>query len=748
MNKKAIEQTLISHAQGCRVQVLWSAGFCLGTLIAFGDPFVEDMLLKMTLEEKVGQCVQFSSQGAKGATDFESNFDDDNAVPMDAAAWVRNGEVGSLISCCGIRKFNAFQKIAREQSRLGIPLLIGHDMIHGVKTQFPIGPALACLWDEVAWEACGRLIALETPLKGCNWTFAPMLDIARDPRWGRIAEGPGQDPLIGARMGAALVRGIQSKDVAMPVAACVKHYVGYGAAFAGRDYFAVEMSESTLRNVYLPPFRAAVDAGALTVMPAFHTLNGVPCSVNRWLLTDILRKELGFGGFCISDWNAVDECQRPCCHGLTANNDVDVSALAVHAGMDMDMMGGTFRKGLAEAVRSGKLPMAELDEAVRRILTVKRALNLWEKPYIDERAVTARVDLKAHAALARDVAARCCVLLKNEKDALPLKKGARVLLVGPGVADARSLSGSWTSFVENPSTMFITEGLQEAGVDFIYVPGYDFKEPGVDEKAIVAEAERADVVVAIFGENGAASGEGQSFLKLELPTVQLEALRCLKSLKKPIVALLSGGRPRAIPELAAEADAILDVWSLGTSAGGAIADVLTGKVNPEGRLTVEIPYATGQLPLFYNRTASGRPADKIGQLCASCYQDGPYQALYPFGYGLSYTAFAYANESVSMVGDKVVFEADVSNTGDVEGVETVQAYTRDLVGVESRPVRELRGWQRLKIKPGETCHAKIVVPVAELGYWAGNHFVAADGEHWAWIAHDSVSGKKCMLDIQ
>ena len=718
-----------------------------GPLFASGDPFIEQLLAKMTLEEKVGQCVQLSTLGAKGATDFESNAADGNSVPKDAAAWVRNGEVGSLIGCCGVGKFNAFQKIAREESRLGIPLMVGHDMIHGVKTQFPIGPALACLWDEAAWEACGRLIALETPLKGCNWTFAPMLDIARDPRWGRIAEGPGQDPLIGARMGAALVRGIQSKDVDFPVAACIKHYVGYGAAFAGRDYFAVEMSESTLRNVYLPPFKAAVAAGALTVMPAFHTFNGVPCSVNRWLLTDILRKELGFSGFCISDWNAVDECQRPGCHGLAENNNVDASALAVHAGMDMDMMSGAYQKGLVQAVKSGKLPLAELDEAVRRILSVKKALNLWEKPYIDERAVAARVDLKAHAALARDVGARCCVLLKNENRTLPLRKGAKVLLVGPGATDVRSLSGAWTSFVENPSCMLLTEGLKDCGVDFTSVPGYDFRKPGVDTAAIDAAAAEADVIVAIFGESGRASGEGQSYLRMELPPVQLEALRHLKTLKKPLVALLSGGRPRAIPELAAEADAILDVWSLGTSAGGAMADVLTGKVNPEGRLTVEIPYATGQLPLFYNRTASGRPAVEIGQTCASCYKDGPFQALYPFGYGLSYTTFAYANEKVSVRGDKVVFEADVTNTGNVEGVETVQAYTRDLVGVESRPVRELRGWRRLKLKPGETRHAEIVVPVADLGYWAGSRFVSADGEHWAWIAHDSVSGKKCAFTL-
>ena len=716
-------------------------------LSSLGDPFVEELLGKMTLEEKVGQCVQLSSSGEKGQAATESREAYGVNLPGDAAGWVKRGEVGSLIGCCGIGRFNAFQKIAREESRLGIPLLVGHDMIHGVKTQFPIGPALACLWDEATWERCGRLIALETPLKGCNWTFAPMLDMSRDPRWGRIAESPGQDPLIGARMGAALVRGIQSKDVATPVAACLKHYVGYGASFAGRDYFAVEMSESTLRNVYLPPFKAAVAAGALTVMPAFHTLNGVPCSVNRWLLTDILRGELGFAGFCISDWNAVGECEWTGRHGLAENNDVDVSAMAVHAGMDMDMMSKAYSKGLARAVRSGKLPMSELDEAVRRILTVKKTLGLWEKPFIDEQAASARVDLKAHAALAREVGARCCVLLKNEKGVLPLKPGAKVLLVGPGAEDAANLCGAWSSFRENRSCMFVTEGLADDGVAFEYVSGYDFTKPGVDTAAIDAAAAKADVVVAIFGEDGHESGEGKSLLRLELPPVQLEALRHLKTLGKPLVALLSGGRPRAIPELAAEADALLDVWSLGTSAGGAIADVLTGKVNPEGRLTVEIPHATGQLPLFYNRTASGRPTEKIGARCASCYQDGPHRALYPFGFGLSYTTFAYTNEQVAVRGDQVVFEADVTNVGTVEGVETVQAYTRDLVGVESRPVCELRGWQRLRLKPGETAHAKIVVPVSGLSYWARDRLVPAEGEHWATIARDSVSGKRCPFVV-
>ena len=734
-----------------KIEIL--AVLCLtgASAVAITDADIEKLIGRMTLEEKVGQTVQLSSSGASGANAAESRALDGVKLPADAADWVKKGEVGSLIGSCGIDKFNAFQKIAVKESRLGIPIMVGHDMIHGVKTQFPVGPALACLWDESVWEKCGRLIALETPLKGCNWTFAPMLDIARDPRWGRLAEGAGQDPLVTSKMGAAMVKGIQAKDVETPVAACLKHFVGYGASFAGRDYFAVEMSESTLRNVYLPPFKAAVAAGALTVMPAFHTFNGVPCSVNKWLLTDILRGELGFSGYCISDWNGVGECQWDGCHGLAENNDVDVSALAVDAGMDQDMMSSAYRRGLAAAVKKGLLDEKKLDEAVRRILKVKNALGLFENPYINEKAVSAKVDLKAHAAFVRDVAARCCVLLKNENGALPLKQGAKVLLVGPGAEDLWSLSGAWTSFIENASDMSIPEGFRSAGIDFTYIPGYDFEKPGVAAAAIAAAAAKADVVVAIFGESGMRSGEGQSILRVELPPVQLEALKVLKATKKPLVALLSGGRPRAIPELAREADAILDVWSLGTSAGGAMADVLTGKVNPEGRLTVEIPLATGQLPLFYNRTASGRPTEEVGQRCASCYQDGPFQALYPFGFGLSYTTFAYANEAVKVEGEgarrKVILSCDVTNTGKVPGVETVQAYTRDWVGVESRPIRELKGWQRVELKPGETKHVKIEVPATDLAYWAKDKLVPAEGEHGAWICHDSVSGKKLSFNL-
>ena len=719
-----------------RKMVLAAALASCGAAMAITDAEIEKILGEMTVEEKVGQLVQISSAGQAG----DPLSEDATGVPLPGAvaAKVRKGQVGSLIGACGIKNFNAFQRIAMNEARVKIPLMVGHDMIHGVMTQAPIPLALSCAWDEQLWYDCGALIARESPAKGCNWTFTPMLDIARDPRWGRISEGAGQDPYLGGKMGAALVKGIQSKSGAMPVAACLKHFAAYGGAEAGRDYNTVEMSESTFRNTYLPPFAAGVDAGVLTVMPAFNTLNGVPCSVNKWLLTDILRDHLGFKGFTISDWEAIQECAFDH-HGM-AETHAGLAQLAMAAGMDQDMMDGLYGRELARLVKDGKVPAAELDRSVRNVLKVKNALGLFEQPYIDEAKVKAQIDLAAHARQVRAVAAKCCVLLKNVHATLPLRAGIRVALVGPGAEDCANISGAWTSFIENKYEMTLPEGLRGAGVDFTYTPGYDWKKGSVDAAALKAAAANADIVVAIFGQNGAEAGEGWSMLSVELPKVQLAALDVLKATGKPLVALLMNGRPLAVPELAEKADAILETWSPGTSGGGAIADVLTGKVNPEGRLTTEFPVTTGQLPLYYNRLRTGRPTDASVPY-KSCYRDGPFQALYPFGYGLSYTTFAYANEKVSVADGTVTLEADVTNTGKVPGVETVQAYTRQMVGVESRPIRELRAWQKVSLAPGATQHVTLKIPVDQLGYWSKDKRVPAAGPMRAWITRDSVSGK-------
>lgn len=707
---------------------------------------IEKLIGGMTLDEKIGQMVQIGSAG-KNTGGAESRDTSAGQLPGDVVEAIRTGAVGSLISACGVEKFNAFQRIAMTEARVKIPLMVGHDMVHGCRTQWPIAPMLACCWDEKLWEACGRITALETPSKGCNWTFAPMVDIARDARWGRIAEGCGQDPLIASRMCAALVRGIQAKDVKYPIAACLKHYAGYGAACAGRDYNTVEVDESTFRNVYLPPFKAGVAAGALTVMPAFNTLNGVPCSVNKWLLTDVLRGELGFKGFCISDWDAISECVTG--HGV-AEGPVDVSAMAVNAGMDQDMMSEYYRKGLKTAVEKGLVSVKTIDERVRNILRVKNALGLFERPYIDAKEAEAQVDFEKFGEIVREAAARSMVLLKNDKGVLPVGKDARILVVGPSWEGKWHFSGTWSSYAENDAHINPIKEFAAAGLKFRYRHYYDFNGDKKNDRPIAEDAAQSDVIVAMFGEKGGESGEGWSKQRLELPASQLKALDELKATGKPVIAILAGGRPRAVPELAAKADAILFIWSPGTSAGTALVDVLTGRTNPEGRLVVEMPWSTGQMPLYYNRLPTGRPTEVVGN-CCSCYRDGPWTALYPFGYGLSYATFAYANEKVKVQGEgeqrTVVFSCDVTNSGTVAGTETVQVYTRQLVGVESRPIRELRGWQKLVLAPGETKRAEISVPVSELAYWVKDRLVPAKGKLRGWICRDSASGVPLSFEL-
>ena len=419
-------------------------------------------------------------------------------------------------------------------------------------------------------------------------------------------------------------------------------------------------------------------------------------------------------------------------------------------GMDQDMMSEYYKKGLKTAVEKGLVSEKTIDERVRNILRVKNQLGLFEHPYIDAKEAEAQVDFEKFGEIVREAAARSMVLLKNDNGVLPLRKDTKILAVGPGWENKWHFSGAWSSYVENDAHIYPLKEFKAAGLDFKYRPHYDFSAK-TDKGSIAEDAAQVDVIVAMFGENGGESGEGWSKQRIELPEAQLKALDELKAMGKPVIAILNGGRPMAVPELAEKADAILFIWSPGTSAGTALVDVLTGKVNPEGRLVVDMPYSTGQMPLFYNRLPSSRPTDKVGN-CCSCYRDGPWTALYPFGYGLSYTSFAYANEKVEVVGGggegaKVVFSCDVTNTGKVAGTETVQAYTRQFVGVESRPIRELRGWQKLTLAPGETKRAEIVVPASQLAYWAKDKLVPAKGKLNGWICRDSVSGKPIKISL-
>ncbi len=720
----------------CGILVAFAASAAFGRTERELDALVE----RMTRAEKVGQLVQVSTSPGKDPVSKDAG---DLGLSGKIAARVRRGEAGTLIGACGVKNFNALQKIAVKQSRLGIPLLVGHDLIHGALTQLPIPLALSCCWDEALWRRCGELIGREGPLKGCNWTFTPMVDISRDARWGRIAESPGQDVLIASRMSAAFVAGIQDSRHPAPMAACLKHFVGYGAAVGGRDYNAVEMSESTLRNVYLPPFKAGIDAGALTVMPGFHSFNGVPCGMNRWLLTDILRGELGFKGLTVSDWSAVSELGEGN-HGMLRDGE-ELVAAAVSAGLDVDMMSmwEAYHRCLAKAVEKGKLPRAALDRSVKNVLRVKNALGLFENPYIDEKKVRAACDLSANAAFAREVAARSCVLLKNERGTLPLKAGVKVTLVGPSADDIWNFIGCWSTDPQNRKNGTLVEGLKADGVDFIHVAGYGWEGEPVDEAALRTAAEKGDVVLALFGEYGLKSGENQSRVRLELGAGQLRALDVLKSTGRPLVALLGGGRPLAVPELAEKADAILEIWSPGSSGGQGVVDVLTGRVNPSGRLTVDFPYASGQCPVYYDRTRTGRPNERVGKAglgWQTRYRDCPNGGLYPFGYGLSYTSFGWTNEQVRVVATNLVCSVKVSNTGMCAGTETVQVYAAPAVAREAPPRRRLIEWRRVELKSGASAEVEMTIPLTRLSYWSESELRPVRGELRVWIAPHSNAG--------
>lgn len=702
------------------------------------ETFISDLLAKMTLDEKVGQTIQTSAQLSTGAL-----AQDGSGRPVDESflARVRRGEIGSILGAAGVRNYNALQKAATE-SRLGIPLTVGNDMIHGCLTQFPIPLGLSAAWDETAWYRVGEVIARETPLKGCNWTFAPMVDIARDARWGRIAESAGQDPLVASLYSAAMVKGIQSAPVkgGTFIAACLKHFVGYGAASGGRDYNEVEMSEGTLRDIYLPPFKAGIDAGALSVMPAFHAFNGIPCSMNKFLLTDVLRRDLGFVGMTISDWGAVDECSK-IGHGLSSSDD-RTAAMAVNAGMDQEMMRGAYERGLKTAVKRGLVSQEMLNTRVANILRMKYRMGLFTNPYIDEAANRTGVDGERFLKDARDIARKTIVLLKNE-GVLPLKKGVKIALIGDLAANANEMRGTWSVYFENVRNASLLVGLKAVGTDVTYAKCYSIT-GSCNREAIRAAVKDADVVVAAFGEYFEMNGENNSKVDLRLMGEQLVAAQTVKDCGKPLVAVLFNGRPMAIPELAETADALVEAWNPGSCGGWAVADVLTGAYNPSARLTVDFPRATGQCPIYYNRTSTGRP-HKPGERWVTRYMDAPLSPLFPFGFGLSYTTYAYANERVEKTAEGYRFLADVSNTGAVEGVETVQLYLHQQEAMAVRPVRELKGFARVSLRPGETKTVEILMKKEALAYHIGSEKFLENGIYDWWIAPDSVSGTRHEL---
>ncbi len=672
---------------------------------------VEALLARMTLAEKVGQLVQVNLR-------WRDDLDD----------MIRQAHVGSLLSLSGAGTVNRLQRIAVEETRLGIPLIIGFDVIHGFRTVFPIPLAEACTWDPDLVGQAAHVAAVEASAAGIDWIFAPMVDIARDPRWGRIAEGAGEDVFLGSAMAQARVRGFQSANLpgGRRIAACPKHYAAYGAAQAGRDYNTVDISERTLRDTYLPPFKAAFDAGAASVMSAFNEISGVPASANPFLLKTILRDTWHWDGVVLSDFDAIGELLH---HGFAADHR-EAALRAFLAGVDMDMMGNAYPCHLVDLAREGLVEGSDIDAAVRRVLRLKFALGLFEQPYTDP-SLAAQVTLvEEHRALALDVARKSMVLLKNERNLLPLGANVKTLaLIGPLANDHHNPLGCWHAVGRDADVESVLDGMRAVlpeATTLLHVPGCAIEgDAGADFDAAVTAALAADVAVLVLGELEMHSGEAHSRAHLGLPGRQQQLLEAVVATGKPVIVVLMAGRPLVIPWMVEHVPAILMAWHGGIRAGRAIADVLTGAVNPEGRLVVSVPRCEGQIPLHYDQKATGRPVDSEGVIQfdrrhRSNYLDEAYTPQFPFGFGLGYTTFAYTNLQVETpevaLDGIVVVSAQVANTGERAGVETVQCYVRDLVGSITRPVRELKGFQRIALAPGERRRVRFEIPVQSLGF--------------------------------
>jgi beta-glucosidase len=712
---------------------------------------VEAVLARMTLEEKVGQLTQIAGGLFPGAKPEEA---------------LRRGGAGSILWLNDTKRFNELQRIAVEESRLGIPVLYGLDVIHGYRTIFPVPLAMAASWDPSVHERAAAAAAKEARAVGIHWTFAPMLDIARDARWGRIVEGAGEDPYLGAAMAAAQVRGFQGPYLGAPdhVLACAKHFGAYGAAEGGRDYDPVYVPEGRLRNVYFPPFHAAVKAGVGSFMSAYMDLNDVPAAGNRWLLRDVLRGDWGFKGFVVSDAMAVGNLLIQ----HFARDGSDAARKALSAGLDMDMASNTYAQHLASLVKEGQVPIALVDDAVRRILAVKVRLDLFERPYADGARVASVLADPQHRAEARLAAHRSMVLLRNEGKVLPLPKTlASLAVIGP-LADSRAdTEGSWIVFGHVPAAVTVLEGLRaklpNARID--YAPGPEIRRdipsffesliPGPKtppqtaaeaevafEKAVEA-ARGADLVIAVMGERVDMSGEAASRALLDLPGRQEELLKAVVALGKPVVLVLLNGRPLSINWAAERVPAILEAWEPGTEGGNAVADVLFGDVNPGGKLPVTFPRSGAHEPLYYahNRTHSPEGA----RMYAVRYWDGAPTPLYPFGYGLSYTTFAFSNLKLDApqvkVGGTATVSVDVANTGTVAGDEVVQLYVHQRAGSDSRPMRELKGFLRVGLKPGETRTVSFPLGPDELRYWSTSQRKwVQDAEAFdVWVGADSTA---------
>lgn len=739
--------------------------------ISNSNPFeakVDSILNLMTIDEKIGQLNLPSSGDITTGQAKSSNI----------AKKIEEGKVGGLFNIKSVEKIIEVQKIAMEKSRLKIPLIFGMDVIHGYETTFPIPLGLSSSWDMNLIKQTAQMAADEATADGINWTFSPMVDISRDPRWGRVSEGAGEDPYLGSEIAKAMVQGYQGDDLTKnnTMLACVKHFALYGAPEAGRDYNTVDMSRIRMYNEYLPPYKAAVDAGVGSVMASFNEIDGIPATGNKWLLTDLLRDEWGFNGFVVTDYTGIEEMMY---HGV--GNFQQVSAQALRAGVDMDMVSDGFLNTLKKSVEDGTVSIETIDKAVKRVLTAKYKLGLFDDPfkYCDVNRPKKEIFTEAHRNFARKVATESMVLLKNEDQLLPLKKSGTIALIGPLANTAVNMAGTWSVATKQNVSKTLLEGLKTVAGDkanILYAKGsnvdYDLEyekrvtmfgktipRDGRTDKQLLDEAlsiaSKSDVIVAAIGETAEMSGECSSVTNLQIPQAQKDLLNALLKTGKPVVLVLFTGRPLAIVEEDKDVPAILNVWFSGSEAGLAISDVLFGDVNPSGKLTATFPRNVGQVPIYYNHKNTGRPlGNNEGKFekFKSNYIDVSNEPLYPFGYGLSYTTFHYDHLKLSThkinKDQSVQVSADVTNSGNYDGKEVVQLYIRDLVGSVTRPVKELKGFQKVLIKKGETKTVTFKLSLEDLKFYNSNlDFVAEPGAFEVFVGTNSNTTLKDTFEL-
>jgi beta-glucosidase len=738
------------------------------------NQFVSNLMGKMTIDEKIGQLNLLTPGGgvATGAV-----------VSTDVEKKIKDGNVGGLFGVTGADKIHKAQEIAVTQSRLKIPLLFGSDVIHGYKTTFPIPLGLSCSWDIPLVEKSARIAATEATADGLNWAFSPMVDIARDPRWGRIAEGGGEDPYLGSQIAKAMVRGYQGDDLSKnnTLMACVKHYALYGAAEAGRDYNTTDMSLVRMYEEYLPPYHAAIEAGVGSVMSSFNDVNGIPATANKFLMTDVLRKQWGFKGFVVTDYTAINEMVA---HGIGDEKGTGglqaVSALALNAGIDMDMVGEGFLTTLKKSLKEGKVTQKQIEDACRRILEAKYKLGLFSDPYLYADAARASRDIMTPEtrSAAREVAMHSFVLLKNNNQTLPLKKSGTIALVGPLANDKRNMLGTWSVSGDWQQSISVMDGVKNVAgnaVNIIYAKGANISddsfliartnvfgtEIAVDGRTpeqmineAVDAANKADIVVAVVGEAADMTGEASSRSDIGIPQAQKNLLSALFKTGKPLVLVLFNGRPMTIGWENDQATSILDVWFGGTEAGNAIADVLFGNYNPSGKLTTSFPRNVGQIPIYYNHMNTGRPfnGEKFSKF-KSNYLDVPNEPLFPFGYGLSYTSFSYSDVSItkSQISPSETLQAKVTitNSGNYDGEETVQLYIQDLVGSVTRPVKELKGFQKISLKKGESKEVTFTITANDLKFYNKDlKYVSEPGEFNVYVGPNSRDVKEAKFTLK